>query len=174
MLYGVQGFLPLLRGQSVSLFVDNTTALAYLRNQGGTHSSLLNSVAQAILLLCKVHRVRLVPQFIPGSLNVLADSLSCRSQVLGSEWTLCFPAFWDLLRLWPANIDLFATALNNRLPVYFLPMDDPQSAGTDAMMQPWDGLQTYAFPPFGLLQRVLAKVRQSRGLELTLVAPFWP
>ena len=32
----------------------------------------------------------------------------------------------------------------------------------------------YAFPPFGLLQRVIAKVRQSRGLELTLVAPFWP
>ena len=42
------------------------------------------------------------------------------------------------------------------------------------MMQSWDGLQTYAFPPFGLLHRVLSKVRQSRGLELTLVAPFWP
>ena len=31
-----------------------------------------------------------------------------------------------------------------------------------------------AFPPFGLLPRVLAKVRRSRELELTLVAPFWP
>ena len=173
-LYGVQGFLPLLRLRSVSLFVDNTTALAYLRNQGGTHSSLLNSVAQEILLLCEAHRIRLVPQFIPGRMNVLADSLSHRSQVLGSEWTLCFPAFRDLLRLWPATIDLFATALNRRLPVYFSPMDDPQSAGTDAMMQPWDGLQAYAFPPFGLLHRVIAKVRQSRALELTLVAPFWP
>ena len=53
-------------------------------------------------------------------------------------------------------------------------MLDPQSAGTNAMMQSWDGLQAYAFPPFGLLHRVLAKVRQSRGSELTLVAPFWP
>ena len=61
-----------------------------------------------------------------------------------------------------------------RLPVYFSPVVDPQSAGTDAVMQPWDGLQAYAFPPFGLLHRVLSKVRQSRGLELTLVAPFWP
>ena len=42
------------------------------------------------------------------------------------------------------------------------------------MMQSWDGLQTYAFPLFGLLYRVLSKVQQSRGLELTLVAPFWP
>ena len=28
-------------------------------------------------------------------------------------------------------------------------------------------------PPFGLLHRVLSKVRQSWGMELTLVAPFW-
>ena len=40
-------------------------------------------------------------------------------------------------------------------------------------MQSWDGLQAYTFPPFGLLHRVLSKVRQSRGLEMTLVAPFW-
>ena len=173
-LYGVQGFLPLLWDQSVSLFADNTIALAYLRNPGGTHSSLLNSVAQAILRLCEAHGIRLVPQFIPGHLNVVADSLSRRWQVLGSEWTLCSPAFRHLLRLWPATIDLFAMALNHRLPVYFSPMDDPQSPGTDVMMQSWDGLQAYAFPPFGLLQRVLAKVRQSRGLEFTLVAPFWP
>ena len=52
-------------------------------------------------------------------------------------------------------------------------MVDPQSAGTDAMLQSCDGLQAYAFPPFGLIPRVFAKVRQSRGLELTLVAPFW-
>ena len=53
-------------------------------------------------------------------------------------------------------------------------MVDPQSAGTDAMLQSWDSLQAYAFPPFGLISRVMAKVRHSRGLELTLVALFWP
>ena len=65
------GFLPVLWCQSVSLFVDNTTALSYLKNQGGTHSTL-NSVAQAILRLCEDHPIRLVPQFVPGHLNVLA------------------------------------------------------------------------------------------------------
>ena len=53
-------------------------------------------------------------------------------------------------------------------------MVDQQSAGTDAMIQPWDNLQAYAFPLFGFIQRVLTKVRQSRNLEMTLVAPFWP
>ena len=54
-LYGVLRFLPVLRSHSVSLFLDDTTALSYLRNQGGwgrTHSTL-NSVAQAILRFCE-------------------------------------------------------------------------------------------------------------------------
>ena len=81
--------------------------------------------------------------------------LSRKNQVIGSEWTLCAEAFRHLLRLWPATIDLFATSLNHRLPVYFSLMVDPQSAGTDAMLQSWDGLQAYAFPPFGLLSLIL-------------------
>ena len=173
-LYGVQGFFPVLRHQSVSLFMNNTTALSYLRNQGGAHFSTLNSVAQAILRLCEDSQIRLVPQFVPGHLNVLADSLSCCSQVLAFEWALCHQAFRELLRLWPATIDLFATSFSAGLPVSFSPVVDPQSAGTDTMMQPWDGLQAYAFSPFGLLHHVLSKVRQSRGLELTLVVSFWP
>ena len=80
----------------------------------------------------------------------------------------------ELLCRWPATIDLLAMSLNHRLPVYFSPMYDTLSAGTDAMLQSWGGLQAYAFPPFSLLPRVLAKVRVSRGLKLTLVAPFWP
>ena len=173
-LFAIRGFLPHLRGQTVAIYSDNSTALAYLHKQGGTHSSSLNEVAQVLLRLCEDQSVRLLPQFIPGHLNVLADSLSRRSQVLGSEWTLCHQAFTELLRRWPATIDLFATAMTHRLPVYFSPMFDQMSAGTDAMLQSWDGLQAYAFPPFSLLPRVLAKVRASRNLELTLVAPFWP
>ena len=129
-LFAIRGFLPHLRGQTVAVYSDNSTALAYLRKQGGTHSSSLNEVAQVLLRLSEAHSVRLLPQFIPGHLNVLADSLSRRSQVLGSEWTLCPQAFTEILRRWPATIDLFATAMTHRLQVYFSPM----SAGTDAML----------------------------------------
>ena len=74
-LLAVRGFLHLLRGQSVS-FTDNSTALSYLRKEGGTRSSTLNVVAQAILHLCEANAVHLLPQFVPGRLNVLADSVS--------------------------------------------------------------------------------------------------
>ena len=172
-LFAVRGFPPSLQGLHVVLYANTTAALAYLKKQRGIHSQTLNSVAQVILRLCESRHIHLLPQFVPSKLNDLADSLSRKSQVLGSEWTLCSEAFQQLLRRWPATIDLFSTVLNHRLLVYFSPMLDPQSAGTDAMLQSWDGLQAYAFPPFGLILCVVAKVQQSRGLELTLVAPFW-
>ena len=150
-LLALRDFLPSLRGRVMVVFSDNTTALAYLKKQGGTRSATLNTVAQSVLRFYEEFHITLLPQFIPGKVNVLADSLSRRNQVIGSEWTLCAEAFRQLLHRWPATIDLFATSLNHRLPVYFSPMVDPQSAGTDAMLQSWDGLQAYAFPPFGLL-----------------------
>ena len=56
-LYAVQGFLPSLRSHVVALYSDNSTALAYLRKQGGTRSSTLNAVAQELLWLCEVRSI---------------------------------------------------------------------------------------------------------------------
>ena len=115
----VKGFLHLLRVHSVSMFTDNMSALSYLRKGGGTRSSTLHSVSQAVLRLCEDNNVVLLPQFVPGKLNVLADSLCRGSQVLGSEWPLCQAVGRCLFRRWPMTIDLIATSLNLRLQVYF-------------------------------------------------------
>ena len=69
------------------------------------------------------------------------------------------------------TIDLFASSLSHRCSVYFAPVSDPMAAGTDAMLQSWDSLQAYAFPPFAMISQVLVKVRAFQGLELTLIAP---
>ena len=83
--------------------------------------------------------------------------------------------FFDLLsRLWPVQIDLFATSANRQCCVFFSPFRDPLVAGTDAFLQCWDGLQAYAFPPWSILPKVLAKLHVSPGLERTLIAPYWP
>ena len=42
----LQHFQCQLAGSSVGVFANNTTALAYVRKQGGTHSRLLNEEAQ--------------------------------------------------------------------------------------------------------------------------------
>ena len=63
---------------------------------------------------------------------------------------------------------------DSEAPVYFSPASNPRAAGTDALLQPWDDLQAYAFPPIAIIRRVLLKLRSSKNCELTLIAPFWP
>ena len=79
-----------------------------------------------------------------------------------------------LRECWLVTIGLFASSLSHRCSVYFVPVSDPMAAGTDAMLQSWDSLQAYAFPLFAMISQVLAKVKASQNLELTLIAPFWP
>ena len=141
--------------------------------EGGTRSPLLNSLAQEILRWTESLSIRLAPQFLPGSNNVLADALSRPHQLPHSEWSLNMTVFRSLRRMWPVQIDLFATSDNRRCSIYFSPFHDPMSAGTDAFLQSWDELQAYAFPPVAIIPRVLAKLRASTGTELTLVAPHW-
>ena len=171
---GLRALCTYLEGRVVAVFSDNTTAVAYLRRQGGTLSPALNSVAQRILRWAEGLNIILMPQFVPGRNNVVADVLSRPNQVLGSEWMLHQDVFNWLRQRWPVTIDLFASSLSHHCSVYFAPVSDPMAAGTDAMLQSWDSLQVYAFPPFAMIGQVLAKVRASQGLELTLIAPLWP
>ena len=55
----------------------------------------------------------------------------------------------------------------------FFALPRPSVGGHGRLLQSWDGLQAYAFPPFAIIPRVLAKLRESQGTELTLVAPHW-
>ena len=73
---GLLHFSSSLVEKNVAVFCDNSTAVSYLRKEGGTRSPFLNSLAQDILRWAESLSIRLLPQFIPGSLNVLADSLS--------------------------------------------------------------------------------------------------
>ena len=132
---GLFQFRSALQSRTVAVFCDNTTAVAYLRKEGGTRSPLLNTLAQEILRWTESLSIRLAPQFLPGSNNVLADALSRPHQLPHTEWSLNMTVFLSLRRLWPVQIDLFATSANHRCSIYFSPFRDPRSAGTDAFLQ---------------------------------------
>ena len=171
---GLLHFQSSLVGKNVSVFCDNSTAVWYLRKEGGTGSPFLNTLTQGILHWAESLSIRLLPQFIPGSLNVLADSLSHPHQLPHTEWSLHLEVFLSISRMWPVQIDLFATSANHQCSVFFSPFRDPMATGTDAFLQRWDWLQAYAFPPWSVIPWVLAKLHVSQGTELTLIAPYWP
>jgi len=126
-------------------------------------------------LIPQAHNIEIRSRYIPGHLNVLADQLSRKNQVLPSEWSLHPDICKQIWKTWEwPQIDLFATSQNHKLPVYMSPLPDPASWDTDALVQPWDQMIAYAYPQVSLIRAVLNKVLNSQNLTLLLVAPMWP
>ena len=167
-------FLPWVKSKHVLVMCDNRTALAYLNKQGGTRSKRLTSLAEKIVLLCSQHDIRVLGRHVPGHQNVLADQLSRKGQVIGTEWSLHPGVVQALWARWGMpHVDLFATESNHKLPVYVAPGPDPQALAVDALAQSWDGMWAYAYPPTVLVPKVLRKVRE-HTCELIFIAPWWP
>ena len=98
----------------------------------------------------ELKEISIFHQFVQGWDSVVTDTLSRPNQVIGAEWNLHQEVFDWLRKGWPVTIALFASSLNHRCVVYFVPVSDSMVAGTDAMLQSWDFLQAFAFPPFAM------------------------
>jgi len=112
---------------------------------------------------------------LAGKLNVRADA-QFRNFSDTHEWTLNSSVFEDILSQYPElNIDLFATRLNHKLPVYCSWKPDPGCSYIDAFSVNWvkNWLKFYAFPPFSLIPGCLQKISQDRAKGI-LVASLWP
>ena len=171
----LQQAIDLVKGKVVSVFSDNKTALAYIAKQGGTKSWPLFNLVKDLFVWLESHNICLIPQFISGERNVVADSLSRKGQVIPTEWTLHHEVCQRIWRLWgQPSVDLFATSLNKRLQNYMSPHADPQAVAVDALLQDWSNADLYAFPPFAILRKVINKFRNSPNSRMTLIAPWWP
>ena len=151
---------------------DSTTALAYVRNEGGTISLPLLLLTREILLLAQSLRLRILPVFIPTEENLHADAAS-RFQTL-PDWHLPPEIFSRIChRFGRPAIDLFATAASTQIRRFFAWGDAQEAEAFDALAQRWSFHLAYAFPPPPLLPRVLRKIAASSGVFL-LVTPHWP
>lgn len=169
---GIQHFAMQVHKTTV-VHADNTTALAYIKHQGGTHSFSLCEVVKNLLCWADLNQTRLVIRFIQGKCSVLADELSYHQQILPSEWTLEFSVCTSLWKLWgQPSIDLFAPSRNYCLPLSCSPFPDPLAWATDAMTLDLSNLDLYTFPPFRMILAVIRKFHLHHNVRMTLVAPF--
>ena len=161
-------------GDKVRVHIDNRTAAAYVRCQGGTKSYALSQEACQLWEEARDRGLTiLTPQWIATGENTSADFLS-RHDI--SQWTFMlkrnmFSQILDHFQLQP-TLDAFACRWSAQLPRYMSWHRDPLAVAQDALLAPWDPV-TYLFPPVPLLPKVVRKVKDER-LRAILICPQRP
>ena len=158
----------------IHLKMDNVTAVTYVNKMGGTKSPILTEIAKDLWEYCLAKKITLTAEHLPGFLNQTADWESRNvSTISTNSWRLNPQIFTQIDLQWgPLEMDLFADRLNAQTEKYMSWKPDPFAVGTDAFLANWEGMKAYAFPPFCLIQRCVAKVQKEKG-ELVIVTPTW-
>ena len=155
----LQMFKDRCQNQTVSVTTDNSTVVAYINKQGGNHLAEMCALLWKIMTWCYCYQITLKARHIPGCLNVMAKLLSRSNQVQSTEWSLHLQVFKQICLKWfTPHVDLFATRLNHKVPLYMSPVPDQNAWDIDALNINWSGLTAYAYPPRALLHRVIQKV----------------
>ena len=90
-----------------------------------------------------------------------------------AEWMLNPAVFQRLTKVYfVPEVDLFASRLSCQIHPFASWKLEPGAWAIDSFSISWTALQFYAFPPFSILGRVLAKV-QHVGATGMLVTPLW-
>ena len=111
-----------MRGRHIRILSDRQTAVAYVREMGGTHSLEANNIAREIWEWAYERRMWLSVAHIPGKNNTVAD-LHSREFDYELEWMLHKSIFRKLVTHFPDlenASDLFASRLNAQLDRYVM------------------------------------------------------
>lgn len=169
----LQTFTKERRNITVLLCLDNTTAVSYINNLGGTVSKELLRLARALWMWCLKRNIHLTAQHLPGRENIVADQES-RLMIDKSDWKLSERIFQKInYQFGPLEVDLFASRLSAQLPTFFSWRPDPLAQATDAFLQEWGKSKGFANPPWCLIGRTLAQIRNQRVHEVILITPLW-
>ena len=81
----LRSFKDQYQNQTVLVATDNSTVVAFINKQGGTHSVEMCALLSKIMTWCHHYQITLKARLIPGCLNVMADLLSRSNQVQSTE-----------------------------------------------------------------------------------------
>ena len=167
----LQALLQNVTGAHVRIMTDNTTAICYINKMGGTRAPECNKVTYEIWQWCINKGIWLSAAHIPGRDNKVADFKS-RNFIDNKEWSLCDKKFNSIVKhLFLPEIDLFASRLNKKVDKFISWKPEPGCWAVDAFSVNWSHLRFYAFPPFKLIGRVLAKIQKEEATGI--LVPYW-
>lgn len=158
----------------IRLHMDSMTAVSYIREQGGSHSLDCNDIARKLWLWAYERDIWLSSSHISGINNKMAD-LQSRRFNSDTEWMLdksIYRQVINTLHFQPC-IDMFASRTNCQLNKFVSWKPQPDAFAIDAFTLDWQPYNSYMFPPFSLLPRVLQKLSADKATSVVIL-PNWP
>jgi hypothetical protein len=86
---------------------------------------------------------------------------------------LCRRSFQAIDNIWATDVDLFSASWNHQHDRFISWRPQPGAWAVNAFSKNWGEFKAYAFPPFSMISRCLAKVKAEEA-RLLLICPVWP
>ena len=167
----VEALLP--PNKTAAHFIDNTTAVAYVRNFGGTKSTGSCERALKYWDIVLDRNCWVIPSHIAGKDNIMADYFS-RHTVDHHEYGLTREAFARVVdHLFMPKFDLFASEELHVVDEWASFCWTKGSKTGDAfLLKDWPD-KAYIFPPVPLLNEVVARLAR-QDQDFIFIAPLAP
>ena len=165
---GLLEFSSLLRGNTIALFCDNVTTVAYLRRSENLPQSEGDSPVG------RIHEDHATSPVNPGVSQ--HESGSSQSAQPGDRVGMDATPGGSPGSSSPVAGDHrpVRDIADSKAPSVLCSSVGTQGSGGRCIPPALGHLQAYAFPPIAIITRVLLKLRASHNCDLTLIAPFWP
>lgn len=170
--YSLKSFTRNEYNSYILLRIDNKTAISCINKMGSVQFERLNYITNQIWKWCESRNLYVFASYIASSDNYQAD-LESRCASIETEYHLNQKTFLFVTqKLGIPNIDLFASKINSKCQIYCSWFPDPNSFAVDAFTLKWNFF-AYAFPPFPIISKVLAKIIEDEATIIVIV-PYWP
>ena len=160
------------QNQTVLVATDNSTVVAYINKQGGTHSAEMCALLWKIMTWCHHYHITLKAQAhsrVPecDGRPAIQVQPSAVNRMVSAPTGLQT----DLPEVVHTSCRLICHSPEPQNSLYTcLPIPDPRAWDIDALNINWTNLTAYAYPPTALLHKVIQKIRQCQCL-IIVIAP---
>ena len=140
----MKSYVNILKGNTVKHRTDNQNVVRALST--GSKTDNVHAIVINIFKLCIENNIQLFPEWIPRSLNQLANWIS--KDIDQDDYKLHPDLFATLDILWgPHTIDRFSSYRTRQVPRFCSRFPNPDTEAIDAFSVVWSGENNWLFPP---------------------------
>ena len=163
------------RNKTVLVATDNSTVVAYINKQGGTHSAEMCILLWKIMTWCHHYQITLKARHIPGYLNVMSSqpSVQVESSPVNRMVTASAGVQTDLSQVNHSSCRSICYSSEPQSSTVRISSPRPKCLGHRCSEHKLVRSHCLCLPSHGSPSQVIQKIRQSSCL-IIVIAPGWP